>query len=196
VILLSGGSDSATLLGLAAGIQATALSVAYGQRHGRELASAQALASHYGVEHETVYLPLFRGSALSHGSAQPNGPCVVHGRNLAFLSVGLAFAANVGASEVLFGATADDQADYPDCRREFVDALNATAAASGLVPRVVAPFIGKRKADVIRYGLAIGVPYQMTWTCYDGGLHPCGACNACKLRASAFAEAGTADPVT
>ena len=190
VLLLSGGADSATLLGLAENIDVHCLTVSYGQRHGREIASAVALAAYYRKPHSVVSVPEVFGKphALS-SDAVPSGPCVVRGRNMAFLSLACAYAANLGASEVLFGSTYDDAADYADCREKFVESFNAMLRSSELDAMVSAPFARKRKAEVIRYGKALGVPYHLTWSCYLGGDKPCGECNACKLRESAFAEA-------
>jgi 7-cyano-7-deazaguanine synthase len=182
-------------MGLAAQHSTTCLAVDYGQRHRRELESAKSVAQYYGKQIEIVRLPVFPGSALANDAQHALGPCVVHGRNLALVSVALAFAANIGARCVLFGATADDRKDYPDCRTEFVEAMNVAALSSGLVSRLIAPFIDWKKSEVIRYGLWIGVPYRMTWTCYEGREEPCGICNACKLRRSAFDEAGAVDPL-
>lgn len=192
VVLLSGGVDSAVLL---AHVLATepggvrALSFDYGQRHRRELDASAAVAAEYGVPREVVTLPpeLFRGSSLTGGDGATTGtPTVVPGRNAVFLSVAVATAARDGGKWVWFAPHAGDRDVYPDCRGEFVEAF-AAAALSGYGVGVFAPFVGLTKRQVVARGRALGVPFDLTWSCYAGGEKPCGTCGACVGRAEAFA---------
>ena len=233
VVLLSGGLDSATTLGIAAaeGFAIYALSFDYGQRHQREIEAAAALAKHYRVaRHVTQHIDLraFGGSALTADIAVPkdalktqntkhktqNGVeeipiTYVPARNTIFLSFALGFAETSGAFDIFLGVNAVDYSGYPDCRPEFVEAfervanlgtkagVEAAAAHSGKAFRIHAPLIRMTKAEIIRKGLALGVPYGLTHSCYDPTLEgkSCGHCDSCLLRLAGFREAGTRDPV-
>ncbi|MCY0903035.1 MAG: 7-cyano-7-deazaguanine synthase QueC [Firmicutes bacterium] len=216
VVILSGGLDSSTCLGIAAkeGHAVYALSFDYGQRHRHELDAARRLANHYGVlEHRVATLPFLReigGSALTSDELSvPTDGVIggeipvtyVPGRNLIFLSIATAYAEVVGASALYLGVNALDYSGYPDCRPEFIDAfagaatLATKAGVQGRRLRIETPLLRLTKADIVRLGLALGVPYEWTVSCYQGGDVACGTCDSCRLRRKGFAEAGAVDPI-
>lgn len=213
VVLLSGGLDSTTAayLARAEGYELYALSFDYGQRHRRELESAAAVARAVGaVEHRIVTIDLAQwgGSSLTGAGPIPTEPTVgipstwVPARNLIFLAVASGYAEVIGASAIVIGVSQVDYSGYPDCRGEFLEAYQRAAdlASKQFVEEgkripVLAPFLHLPKAGIIRLGLALGVDYSLTWSCYQGGAQPCGACDSCRLRAKAFAEAGVFDPL-
>jgi 7-cyano-7-deazaguanine synthase len=219
VLLLSGGLDSTTLLAHAVreGFAVHALSFAYGQRHSHELDVARRVARRYGaVEHRvaTIDLGAFGGSALTDaGIAVPKDRdeaamaaeipvTYVPARNTIFLSYALAWADVLGARDLFIGVNALDYSGYPDCRPEYIAAFQAMAnlaTRAGVEGRgytIHTPLIAMTKAEIIRHGTALGVDYAETSSCYDpapdGGA--CGRCDACRLRAKGFAEAGLPDP--
>ena len=214
VILLSGGLDSATVLALARheGFACYALSVDYGQRHRVELAAAAKLAKAWNaVEHCVVRLDLaaFGGSALTDSSiAVPTSPVpgipvtYVPARNTIMLSLALAWAEILPASDIFIGANAVDYSGYPDCRPEYLRAFEAMAnlatkaAVEGRRLRIRAPLLDWPKAEIIRQGIALGVDYRATVSCYqaDKDGSACGVCASCRLRRTGFAAAGIADP--
>ena len=220
VVLLSGGLDSATVLAIAKsrGYAPYALSFRYGQRHAVELERAREVAARLGaVEHVVVDFDLrrFGGSALTADIDVPKdapGTPVAAGipvtyvpaRNTIFLSFALAWAETLGASDVFVGVNALDYSGYPDCRPEYIAAfermanLATKAGVEGAQAlRIHAPLIEMTKADIVRAGLSLGVDYGITCSCYDPGPDgaPCGACDACRLRAKGFAQAGVEDPL-
>ncbi len=218
IVLLSGGLDSATALAIAheQGFTPFALSFRYGQRHGAELDAARAVAAHLGVvEHRVVDIDLgqFGGSALTADIEIPKGRdedaigggipvTYVPARNTIFLSLALAWAEVLPALDLFIGVNAVDYSGYPDCRPEFVEAfevlanLATRAGAGGERIRIHAPLMHWDKARIIREGLARGVDYGLTRSCYDPDRdgRACGACDACVLRLGAFARLGQADP--
>ena len=220
LVLFSGGVDSTTCLGIAVNRygaeEVLALSVFYGQKHSRELKAAETIAARYGVELKRLDLALiFAGSdcSLLAGSeaeipkesyaeqlSETGGAPVstyVPFRNGLFLSSAASIALSRGCEVIYYGAHSDDAAGnaYPDCSSDFNDAINrAIYLGSGKQLRVEAPFIGLTKAQVVKKGLELGVPYELTWSCYDGGDVPCGKCGTCRDRAAAFAANGIADP--
>jgi len=213
IVLLSGGLDSATVLALAhaEGWECHALTVRYGQRHALELERARRLAAAYGAgEHQIVDLDLssWGGSTLT-GGAPPEGGAgeipatYVPARNTVLLALALAYAEARAAEAIFLGVSAVDYSGYPDCRPAFLDAFRALARVGtrvgvhGRAPEIRAPLINKSKAETIRWGVALGVDYGLTWSCYDPqpGELPCGRCDSCRLRAKGFAEAGIADPL-
>lgn len=220
IVLLSGGIDSTTCLALAVdkyGADAVmALSAQYGQKHSRELNAARAVAEHYGVKHRILDIAeLFTDSdcSLLSGSGEDiplesyseqikktGGKPVstyVPFRNGLFISVAASVALSNGCTEIYYGAHADDAAGnaYPDCSTEFNDAMNrAIYLGSGGALTVIAPFIGCNKSEVVKTGLSLGAPYELTWSCYAGGDKPCGKCGTCIDRAAAFAVNGVEDP--
>ncbi len=215
VVLLSGGLDSATCLALASaqGFECYALSVAYGQRHAAELSAALRLAQHMKArDHRLarVNLSLFGGSALTDAAigipeneANEGIPVTyVPARNTVMLSMALAWAEVLGARDIFIGVNAVDYSGYPDCRPAFIEAfeqmanLATKAGVEGQHIRIHAPLMTLSKADIIRQGLQLGVDYALTVSCYQADEHgrACGRCEACRLRAKGFAEAGVADP--
>lgn len=221
LVLCSGGVDSTTLLARAVrdygAANVYALSVSYGQRHARELDAARAVAAHYGVGQRFLDLGAIFAesdcSLLAHSGAElPRGAYAeqqdraggapvstyVPFRNGLFLSSAASMALSLGCSTVLYGAHHDDWAGsaYPDCSPEFVDAMaRAIAEGTGGELRLEAPFVDADKAAIVAEGLALGVPYELTWSCYEGGDAPCGTCATCIDRAAAFAANGVADPL-
>lgn len=218
VVLLSGGLDSAAVLAWMRreGYACHALSFAYGQRHGVELARAAELARALGaVEHKVTEIDLraFGGSALTADIAVPkdrNEGEIAHGvpityvpaRNTIFLAFALAYAESIGSSDLAIGVNAIDYSGYPDCRPEFIAAFErlanlATAAATeeGARFKIHTPLQHLTKAGIVKLALELGVPVGRTLSCYDplpDGT-PCGHCDACQLRRKGFAEAGVVD---
>ncbi|AHF04618.1 7-cyano-7-deazaguanine synthase [Marichromatium purpuratum 984] len=220
VVLLSGGLDSTTVLAIAKdqGFAPHALSFRYGQRHGCELDAAARVAAQLGVvEHVIADIDLrrFGGSALTADIAVPKGRdpeemettipvTYVPARNTVFLSFALAWAETLGASDIFIGVNALDYSGYPDCRPEYIAAYEQMANLATVAGvegrqrlRIHTPLIDLTKAGIIRRGLALGVDYALTSSCYDPDAHgrPCGGCDSCLLRAKGFAEAGIADPL-
>lgn len=214
VVLLSGGLDSATTLAIAQrqGYACYALSMEYGQRHRAELNAARRVAQAMGViEHKVIRIGLetIGGSALTDVSIQvPTEPgegipvTYVPARNTLFLSLALGWAEVLGARHLFIGVNAVDYSGYPDCRPEFIRAfeslanLATKAGIEGVGFTVETPLIDLSKAEIIRQGLALGVDYGLTVSCYqanDNGL-ACGVCDSCRLRAKGFMEAGVEDP--
>ena len=219
VVLLSGGVDSATCLAIArqAGYLPYALSFRYGQRHALELEAAQRVAQALGAaEHVTIDIDLrrFGGSALTADIEVPKGrelaemadeipSTYVPARNTIFLSFALAWAEVLGASDIFIGVNALDYSGYPDCRPEYIRAFEQMAnlaTKAGVEGRqrltIHTPLIALTKAEIIARGVALGVDYGLTRSCYDPAPEgtPCGRCDSCLLRAKGFAEAGMADP--
>jgi 7-cyano-7-deazaguanine synthase len=214
IILLSGGLDSATVLAIAreAGYACYALSLDYGQRHNAELVAAARVARSLGaVEHRVVRLGLgdFGGSALTDDSiAVPESPTegipvtYVPARNTVMLALALAWAEVLGARDIFIGVNAVDYSGYPDCRPEFIAAfehmanLATRAGIEGEQLRIHAPLQYLSKAHIIQRGIALGVDYAQTVSCYqaDPDGRACGVCDACRLRRQGFDQAGVADP--
>ena len=219
VVLVSGGMDSAVVLAIAkeAGFAPYALSVRYGQRHTSELDAAARVAAALGaVAHKTVNVDLrsIGGSALTDEEIQvptnADGHVIGEGipstyvpaRNTIMLSVALGWAEVLGSTDLFCGVNAVDYSGYPDCRPEFIAGFEALAnlatkaGVEGSRFRVHAPLMRMSKADIAREGLRLGVDFSQTVSCYqaeaDG--RACGHCDACRLRAQGFAEAGIADP--
>ena len=214
VVLLSGGLDSATVLALARarGYDCHALSVHYGQRHGAELDAAARLAVALGAcEHRVMGVDLagIGGSALTDPAiAVPTEPTTgipvtyVPARNTLLLSLALAFAEVRGANDIFIGVNAVDYSGYPDCRPEFIAAfarlaaLATKAGVGGQRLEIQAPLIELSKVEIIRTGIAHGVDYGMTVSCYqaDADGRACGECDSCRIRAQGFAALGVPDP--
>jgi len=218
VVLLSGGLDSYTAAAIAGrqGFQLYALSVRYGQRHARELEAARAIAARLQVaQHReiSVDLSVFGGSALTTSVEVPKGRMIgaaggipityVPARNTVFLSLALAWAEVLGATDIVIGANAIDYSGYPDCRPAFLDAFERLASVAtkagveGARFRIHAPLLAMSKGEIIRRGLELGLDYGLTHSCYDPGTQgaPCGRCDSCVLRAKGFEEAGALDPL-
>ena len=206
--------DSAVTLAMARaqGFSCHALSVAYGQRHVSELDAAARVARTLGaVEHKivTVDLRSIGGSALTADSIavpEQGGAGIpatyVPARNTIMLSIALGWAEVLGANDIFCGVNAVDYSGYPDCRPEFIDAfarvanLATKAGVEGATMRVHAPLIRLSKGEIVREGLRLGVDFAATVSCYqaDGAGRACGRCDACRLRAQGFADAGVVDP--
>lgn len=216
VVLLSGGLDSYTAAALlkADGYGLYALTVHYGQRHARELEAARRVAAALGVARHvelSVDLSRFGGSALTGASEVPKDRAIdqsipityVPARNTVFLSLALGWAEALGVSDIAIGANALDYSGYPDCRPEYLRAFEAMAnlatkaGVEGVRFRIHAPLLMMSKAEIVRRGLALGLDYALTHSCYDPQAdgRPCGACDSCVLRARGFADAGLADPL-
>lgn len=214
VVLLSGGLDSATTLAVACsqGFACHCLSLDYGQRHRSELQAAERVAAALGaVAQRTIKLDLtvFGGSALTDANiAVPSAPAegipvtYVPARNTIMLSLALAWAEVLEARDIFIGANAVDYSGYPDCRPEYIQAfqdmanLATKAALEGNPTRIHAPLIHLAKADIIRMGIALGVDYGLTVSCYqaDEEGRACGECDSCRLRKAGFEQAGVPDP--
>jgi 7-cyano-7-deazaguanine synthase len=214
VVLVSGGLDSATVLAIARdrGHRCLALSFDYGQRHRAELEAARRVATALGaVEHRILTMPIgeFGQSALTDRSIavpEHGGTGIpvtyVPARNTVFLACAVGLAEVSGASDIFIGVNAIDYSGYPDCRPEFIAAfermanLATKAAIEGQATRIHAPLIDLSKADIIRRGIALGVDFAMTVSCYqpDDTGSACGRCDACWLRREGFRSAGVADP--
>ena len=221
LVLCSGGVDSTTLLAMAVekygASQVYALSISYGKRHAKELKAAQAVAHYYGVEQRFCDLTaIFRDSncsLLSHSDEEipeesyaeqlkeSDGAPVstyVPFRNGLFLSAAASMALSLDCSVLYYGAHHDDWAGnaYPDCSKEFVDAMNhAIVEGTGGLLHMEAPFVMWSKADIVKRGLELKVPYELTWSCYEGGEYPCEVCATCIDRARAFEANGVVDPL-
>ncbi len=216
VVLLSGGLDSYTAAAIARsdGFALNALTVSYGQRHARELESARAVARALGVERHlevSVDLRGIGGSALTSAAPVPVDrdltatdipSTYVPARNTTFLALALGWAEVLDSRDLVIGVNALDYSGYPDCRPEFISAFEQLAALAtragveGARFRVHTPLIALSKAEIIRRGLALGLDYGLTHSCYDPAPdgRPCGRCDSCRLRAKGFAEAGVPDP--
>jgi 7-cyano-7-deazaguanine synthase len=214
VILLSGGLDSITTLAITAqqGYACYALSFDYGQRHHAELRAAERIAEYYCVvEHKVINLGLnaIGGSALTDTAIEvPESPqtgipvTYVPARNTVFLAYALGWAEVLGARDIFIGVNAVDYSGYPDCRPEFIEAfqrlacLATKAGVEGAKFHIQTPLIALSKAEIIRMGADLGVDYAQTVSCYaaDAEGRACGKCDACRLRAAGFAQAGIADP--
>lgn len=220
VVLLSGGLDSATTAAVARerGFDVYALTARYGQRHAVEVERAALVAARLGVrEHRVVELDLgFARSALTDAAVAVPGDrsdeeigtgipeTYVPARNTVLLSLALAWAETLSAHDLFIGANAVDYSGYPDCRPEFLAAFERLAnvatrdGVEGRRFRVHAPLIDASKGEIVRRALALGVDVGLTVSCYDPAPdgRPCARCDACRLRARGFAEAGVADPAT
>ena len=221
LVILSGGLDSTVCMALAAqraDRPPLALTFDYGQRHRTEIDRAAGIAGHYRSEHLVVHLDTsaWGGSALTDptcevpraagGADDQSDPSssipstYVPARNSIFLSVALGVAEARDLDSVWIGVNAIDYSGYPDCRPEFIDAFRQVAATGqkrgvdGRPIEIVTPLIESTKAGIVRTGLELGAPLDLTWSCYRGGEQPCRECDACVLRARGFAEVGVPDP--
>ena len=220
VVLLSGGVYSSTAAALAKkeGFKLHALSFRYGQRHEREIEAAKRVAAFFGIEKHLIIdfnLRAIGGSALTDRIEVPKGRSAkeiartipityVPARNTIFLSFALALAEKIGSEDIFFGANQLDYSGYPDCREEYIRAFEQMAnlaTKAGVEGKskftIHTPLIRMTKAEIIRKGLALGLDYSLTWSCYDPtrkGL-ACGLCDSCRLRLKGFKEAGCKDPI-
>jgi len=217
IVLLSGGLDSATTLYYARdkGFLCECLSFDYGQRHSRELDSAKRIAKSAGCGHRVMKISLpWKGSSLLDKNIKIRGAkgrralagnsipdTYVPGRNIIFLSFALSFAEAIKAKAIFIGANAVDYSGYPDCRPAFYTAFGSvirTGTKCGVekMPvKIMTPLINKTKAGIVELGSRLQVPFELTWSCYAGGLNPCGRCDSCFYRSKGFIEAGIPDPL-
>lgn len=216
VCLLSGGLDSTTSLyaARAEGWECIALTLQYGQLHAKEIECAKKISAATGVRHWIVPLELpWKGSALLDSSIQiPEGRnekemsadipvTYVPARNSIFLTMAASCAEAAGAEAIFIGANALDYSGYPDCRPEYFEAaekmirLGTKAGVEGKAFAIKSPLLKMSKKEIVLLGARLGVPFQKTWSCYQGQEKPCGTCDSCVLRAKGFREANVKDPV-
>ena len=216
VVLLSGGVDSATTLFTAKkrGYECYPLIFDYRQRHRREIESAKRISRKAGLRYKILKIALpWKGSSLLEEDVKlPKArrdremrkgipSSYVPARNTIFLSYALSFAEAIGAEKIFIGVNAVDFSGYPDCRSPYLKAFGKVikegtkAGAEGRGISVEAPLLFKTKAEIIKKGARLGVPYGDTWSCYEGKRAPCGACDSCIIRARGFKEAGIEDPL-
>lgn len=220
VVLLSGGIDSTTCLAMAVNEfgadNVKALCLSYGQKHDKELQSAMKVAKYYDVQLVVEEInpfqfsdcPLLKGRGdIKHESyaeqlatlgGEGTVDTYVPFRNGILLSIAAAYAYSIGADYVYYGAHADDAAGraYPDCTPEFVDSMNnAIFWGTGKKVKIVAPLLMLNKAEVVKLGLKLHAPYELTWSCYEGGEEPCRKCGTCIDRIKAFEVNGVVDPI-
>jgi 7-cyano-7-deazaguanine synthase len=212
VVLLSGGMDSCVCAALAVrDCEAAALHISYGQRtEERERDSFQQICSRLGIVERLMVrneaLKLIGGSALtdenievpeSHALGRDIPITYVPFRNAHFLAVAVSWAEVLGASKIYIGAVEQDSSGYPDCRPRYYEAFNkvieAGTKAGGI--EIVTPLIAMRKSEIVRLGLELGAPFDLTWSCYSREDRACGVCDSCVLRLRAFQQAGAADPI-
>ncbi|HIS60967.1 MAG TPA: 7-cyano-7-deazaguanine synthase QueC [Candidatus Scybalomonas excrementigallinarum] len=220
MVLFSGGVDSTTCLALAieqfGKENVIPLSISYGQKHEKEIESAKKILEYYQIEGKTMDLTsIFSGSNCSllksstedipessyeeqlNGKEEPVSTYVPF-RNGLFLSTAAAIALSEGCRWIYYGAHKDDAVGsaYPDCSEAFFNAMNeAIYEGSGKMVQLKAPFIQKNKADIVKEGLRLEVPYELTWSCYEGKEEPCGKCGTCIDRQKAFLANGVTDPL-
>ncbi|MBR3899529.1 MAG: 7-cyano-7-deazaguanine synthase QueC [Elusimicrobiaceae bacterium] len=214
IVLFSGGLDSTTCLywALAQGYACEALTISYGQKHEREVRAAREIAERLGVKQHFVTLDfpwLASSSLVDDKQAIPDlsmeeiesgkiPSTYVPGRNLVFLSIAASLMDSLQADAIVAGPNAVDFSGYPDCTPAFfnaaADAINRGTERGVLNGvEVLAPLMDLSKAGIVKLGAQLGVPFELTWSCYSGGDQPCGFCDSCKLRARGFAEAGVVD---
>lgn len=210
VVLLSGGLDSATTAAIAKtdGYEVIALSFRYGQRHERELTAASRIAEVLEIsQHHIVDINLgsWGGSSLTDRTMDLPTDGIdpdiipstyVPGRNTVFIAIALSLAEAQGASSIYLGINAVDYSGYPDCRPEYLEAYQNLIALSSKVGiegnsiQLIAPLVRNSKIDIVRQAIALGVPINETWSCYQGDIEPCGVCDSCRLRDEALINAG------
>ena len=211
VVIYSGGMDSFTVLhkALAEGFDVYALSFNYGQRHSRELEAARRVCRQLGISHKVIDIraihSLIDNSSLTNSDhTLPTGDydegtmtsTVVPNRNMILLSLAIGYAVNIDAGHCFYGAHGGDHAIYPDCRPEFVEKMQAVARIANYAPvEVHAPYLTSSKADILADGIAMGLTYEDTWTCYLGEAAACGKCGSCRERLAAFDAHGLTDPL-
>ena len=217
IVLLSGGLDSAVTLYLAKKRLSSCycLIFDYGQRHKKEIDSATKIAKFASSPYKILKIKFpWKGSSLldkklsiskrnnETTKKQKNIPATyVPGRNIIFLSFAISFAEAVGAEAIFIGAHTQDYSGYPDCRRDFFQVFSKAvkrgtrSGIEGKGIKIRTPLIEKRKSEIIKLGIRLGVPLELTWSCYRGGERPCGRCDSCYFRAKGFAEARIPDPL-
>jgi len=210
VVIYSGGMDSFTVLNKALkdGKEIFALSFDYGQRHVKELECASSVCNSLNVHHKVIDISainqLLTGSSLTddidipegHYEAESMKSTIVPNRNMILLSLAVAYAVSVGASQVYYGAHSGDHAIYPDCRPEFVQKMNDVCMIANYESvEIFSPYLNVNKTAILTDGLSMGLDYSNTWTCYNGREKACGKCGACQERLEAFQENGAVDPI-
>lgn len=212
IVLFSGGLDSATTLYIAKhrGYDVSCLIFDYGQRHRKEINAAKKVAGINSCSCELIKIKLpWQGSSLLdikidlpkkrswQKIAKEIPSTYVPARNTIFLSYALSFAEASGAQDIFIGANSVDFSGYPDCRPEYFyvyQKLIKVGTRKGNI-RIRIPLLEKTKAEIIKKGISLGVPYKLTWSCYHGGRRPCGSCDSCRLRQKGFRELGIPDPL-
>jgi len=211
IVLLSGGIDSAVTLYLAKkkGFHPTALIFDYGQRHRKEINFAKRIAKKAHSPYKIIKLSFpWKGSSLldkkmripkrSFSDIKRGIPSTyVPGRNLIFLSIATSFAETIKGQALFIGAHTQDFSGYPDCRKAFFDIFKkviAKGTKNGKHIKVYSPLLDRNKKEIIKIGLRLKVPFEFTWSCYKGGMHPCGVCDSCLFRMRAFKKLGIRDP--
>lgn len=210
VVIYSGGMDSFTVLNRALkdGKEVYALSFDYGQKHVKELECAAAVCEELGITHKIIDISaintLLAGSSLTDDIEVPEGhyeeesmkSTIVPNRNMILISLAVAYAVSVKASQVYYGAHSGDHAIYPDCRPEFVEKMNDVCQIANYdAVTIFSPYLNASKIDILTDGLKMGLDYSKTWTCYNGREKACGKCGACQERLEAFELNNATDPV-
>lgn len=211
IVIYSGGLDSLTALHWAIrnSEEVKAISFDYGQKHKKELEYAKKVTKELGIEHKVIDVSflkeLLSNSALTSDIDVPEGDykddnmkiTVVPNRNAIFINIAIGWCSNLGYDRVIVGVHSGDHFIYPDCRKEFISAIETCSilATKGMGEiRVEAPFIDYQKKDIVKYGNEIGINYTDSWSCYKGGLNHCGKCGTCRERIEAFELANVKDP--
>ena len=210
VVIFSGGMDSYTVLNKAIkdGFDVYALTFDYGQRHVKEVQYAKKACEKLNIQHKIVDISainsIIAGSSLTDDIDVPDGhyesdsmkQTVVPNRNMILLSLAIGYAVSLEATKVYYGAHSGDHAIYPDCRPEFVEKMQNVAAIANYEPVDIAvPYINNDKIEILADGIAMGLDYSQTWTCYNGREKACGTCGACQERLEAFERNGLIDPL-
>lgn len=210
VVIYSGGMDSFTILQRAYkdGYDLYPLTFDYGQKHSKEIDYARRVCDELNLPHRIIDITainqLLQSSSLTSNKSIPEGhyeadnmkSTVVPNRNMILLSLAIGYAVDIGASKVFYGAHSGDHAIYPDCRPEFVRAMNAVASIANYEPvEIVTPYLQGDKISILRDGLAMGLDYGKTWTCYNGREKACGKCGSCVERLEAFTLNNSVDPL-
>ncbi|QBL09206.1 MULTISPECIES: 7-cyano-7-deazaguanine synthase QueC [Rheinheimera] len=210
VVIYSGGMDSFTVLhkAIQAGHDVYALSFNYGQRHVKELQCAAQVCAELGINHKIVDISainqLLAGSSLTDNIDIPEGhyaadnmkSTIVPNRNMILLSLAVAYAVSIGASQVYYGAHSGDHFIYPDCRPEFVQKMHDVCQIANYeAVDIVSPYLSHTKIDILADGIAMGLDYSKTWTCYNGREKACGKCGSCQERLEAFTLNHATDPL-
>jgi 7-cyano-7-deazaguanine synthase len=210
VVIYSGGMDSFTLLNrvIKDGYDVYALTFNYGQKHVKEVEVASTVCKQLNVPHKILDISpinqLMQSSSLVGSLEVPEGhyeadnmkSTMVPNRNMILLSLAIGYAVDIEASKVYYGAHAGDHAIYPDCRPEFVHAMNDVAQIANYEPiSIETPYLNSSKGEILKDGLSMNLTYENTWTCYNGREKACGKCGACVERLEAFADNNATDPV-
>ena len=210
VVIYSGGMDSFTILNraLGEGHDVYALTFDYGQKHKKEIRYAESVCQELGISHRIIDITainqLLQSSSLTSDKAIPEGhyeaanmkSTVVPNRNMILLSLAIGYAVDIGSNKVFYGAHSGDHAIYPDCRPDFVHAMNRVAKLANYEPvDIVTPYLNGDKIEILADGLKMGLDYGKTWTCYNGREKACGKCGSCVERLEAFEKNGAVDPL-